>query len=134
MTTSQIPLSVPDWMNTYSLVIDREELWLNGRPHTHKRIVNKASAESIAGQLGCSVEYLTSVAQHWANRMNWPTYTYIDRAIGTDDIDAEYQRPLEFTEVPVRLDCAELFASEASTPDRLWVGNSWVPWPERTKG
>lgn len=125
---------VPEWMKSYRLVIDREELWLNNRPHSHKRIVNKASAESIAGQLGCSVEYLTRVAQHYADRMDWPTHTYTDRAIGLDDVDVELARPLKFAEVRVDLTCEVLSVTMEQEPDRLCVGNSWTPWPERTKG
>lgn len=124
---------VPDWMVSYTIIIDREELWLNNRPHSHKRIVNKASAESIAGQLGCGVEYLTRVAQHWANRMNWPTHTYIDRASllnGPDDVDVERERPNEFAEVRVGLDCEVRSVTMDQEPDRLWVGNSWDSWPE----
>lgn len=134
MTTSPIHNTLPEWMTSYRLIVDRKELWLNGRPHTHKYVVNKASAESVAGQLGCRVEYLTNVAQHWANRMNWPTYTHTDRARGPDDIDVEYERPLEFAEVRVMLGCDTLSVAAEQEPDRLWVGNSWTPWPERTKG
>lgn len=123
----------PDWMNSYTIVIDREELWLNGRPHSHKRIVNKSSVESIAGHLGCSVGYLTKVAQHWADRMEWPTHSYTDRGIGPDDVNLELERPLKFAEVVVMLTCETLSIAGPNSPDRILVGNSWSTWPENNQ-
>ncbi len=132
MTTSA-EWRVPDWMTSYTLIIDREELWRNSRPHSHRRIVNKASAEYIATKLGCSAEYLTRVAKHWADRMEWPTYTYIDRAVGPYDVDLERERPLKYAEVRVDLTCEVLSVTMDQEPDRLRVGNSWAPWPEKKK-